>query len=446
MRKHLFIACLLLFSSFFTLAVHAQVDTRIAVNQSKNNNTFVVIISNENYKHEQKVPFANNDGEVFGVYCEKTLGIPASHIHRITDATRNDMNHEINWLAKVMDAYNGKAAAIVYYSGHGMPDEATKQSYLLPTDGYSTDVESGIALNSLYTKLGNMKSKFTLVFLDACFSGAERNGQMMASSRGVAIMPKEGNIKGNMVVFSAAQGQETAYPYTSEKHGMFTYYVLQKLQQTGGKVTLGDLSDYVIDNVRKQSIISNDKSQTPTVTASPSLPDWRNYELALVKAKSYINRNVASTTPATPSPSTTPIRPVTAPRNTPTTVPSSPKSSPQPSVTTVESEATQALNAQGKRAMREMDYGKARQCFMQSANKGSAEGYYQLGMLYSNSNYDGYNKDTALSYFLKAAQANHADAMFRAGLCYLGTDNESARMWFRRAVQHGNREAYKYLK
>lgn len=443
MRKHLFII-LLLATIICPMSAMAQVDTRIAVNQSKNNNAFVVIISNENYKHEQQVPFANNDGDVFGVYCEKTLGIPSNHIRRIKDATRNDINHEINWLRDVMNAYNGKAVAIVYYSGHGMPDESTKQSYLLPTDGYSTDVESGISLNSLYDKLGCMNSKFTLVFLDACFSGAERNGNMMASSRGVAIMPKEGAVKGNMVVFSAAQGQETAYPYTSEKHGMFTYYLLKKLQETGGKVTLGDLSDYVIDNVRKQSIISNDKSQTPTIAASPSLPDWRNFELAKVKAKRYVNR-VATTTPARPA--TTPAKPVTTPSTRPATPkPATPKPTPQPSVTTTESEATQALNAQGKRAMRELNYTKAKQCFTQSASKGSAEGYYQLGMLYSNGNYDGYNKDTALTYFLKAAQANHADAMFRAGLCYLGTDNDSARLWFRRAAQHGNREALKYLK
>lgn len=423
----------------------AQVDTRIAVNQSKNNNTFVVIVSNENYKHEQNVPFANNDGEVFGVYCEKTLGIPKDHIHRISDATRNDINHEINWLSKVMEAYNGKAGAIVYYSGHGMPDESSKQSYLLPVDGYSTDIESGISLNSLYEKLGNMKSRFTLVFLDACFSGAERNGQMMASSRGVAIMAEEGELKGNMVVFSAAQGQETAYPYTSEKHGLFTYYLLKELQATGGKVSLGDLSDYVIDNVRKQSIVSNSKSQTPTITASSSLPNWRSYELAAVKAKSYINRTVASATPATPStPSSTPNKPPVAATPKTTTTPSTTPTN--PSVTTVESEATKTLNAQGKRAMREMNYTKARQCFLQTAQQGSAEGNYQLGMLYSNSNYDGYNKDTALSYFLKAAQANHADAMFRAGLCYLGTDNATARMWFRKAVAHGNTEARKYLK
>ena len=62
-----------------TLMTQAQtdVDTRIAVNDRKDPNTFVVIISNENYKNEQPVPFALNDGSVFKQYCEKTLGIPA---------------------------------------------------------------------------------------------------------------------------------------------------------------------------------------------------------------------------------------------------------------------------------------------------------------------------------------------------------------------------------
>lgn len=432
MKKYAF----LLVSMFWLacpLMTRAQVDTRIPLNQSKNDNTFVVIISNENYKYEQSVPFANNDGDVFGVYCEKALGIPADHILRVSDATRNDINHEIDLLTQAMDAFDGQASAIVYYSGHGMPDEASGQAYLLPVDGYASDMESGISLNSLYDKLGNMQSRFTLVLLDACFSGAGRDGNMVVSARSVARLADEGEVKGNMVVFSAAQGTETAYPYSKQKHGMFTYYLLQKIQQTGGKVSLGELSDYVISNVRKQSIVSNHKSQTPTITASSSLPNWRKWELATVKAKTYVNRAVASTTPTTTTP-TTPTKPTTP--TTPT----------QPSVTTQESEATKALNEQGKRAMRALNYEKARQCFAQTASQGSAEGNYQLGMLYSNNNYDGYDKDTAISYFLKAAQSNHAEAMYRLGLMYLGTDNDKAQMWFKKAVQHGNKDAQKYLK
>jgi hypothetical protein len=116
-----------------------KVDTRIPVNTEVQDKTFVLVVSNENYKHEESVPFALNDGEVFAIYCEKTLGIPAKNIHRVPDATLNDMNHELEWLTQVVKAHDSQAQAIVYYSGHGMPDESSKEAYLLPVDGYSSD-------------------------------------------------------------------------------------------------------------------------------------------------------------------------------------------------------------------------------------------------------------------------------------------------------------------
>ena len=108
-----------------SVLVYAQsdVDTRIAVNDTKDYNTFVLIISNENYKYEQTVPFALNDGETFKLYCEKTLGIPEKNVRYSSDATLNDMRMLLQWLIKVMKAYEGDARAIVYYSGHGMPSE-----------------------------------------------------------------------------------------------------------------------------------------------------------------------------------------------------------------------------------------------------------------------------------------------------------------------------------
>ena len=53
-----------LFLCLGTTKAQSSVDTQIAVNDSKQDKTFVVIISNENYKHEEAVPFAKNDGEV----------------------------------------------------------------------------------------------------------------------------------------------------------------------------------------------------------------------------------------------------------------------------------------------------------------------------------------------------------------------------------------------
>ena len=125
-----------------------------------------------------------------------------------------------------------------------------------------------------------MNAKKVTVFMDACFSGSKREEGMLASARGVAIKAKTGQPTGKMVVFSAATSDETAYPNNDEGHGMFTYYLLKKLQETQGDVTLQDLGEYITTNVRQQSIVKNGKSQTPTITPSASLgTEWQSWKL-----------------------------------------------------------------------------------------------------------------------------------------------------------------------
>lgn len=258
----------------------ADVDNNIPQNNQNNENTFVVIIANENYQEVAKVPYTINDGEIFAEYCKKTLGIPETNISFVKDATANNMKREIRWLTQILNQYKGEGKAILYYAGHGIPDESTKDAFLLPIDGYGDDPESGYSLNDLYKTLNEAPSKSTLVFLDACFSGSQRGEGMLSSARGVAIKAKPADPIGNMVVFSAASGDETAYPYIEKEHGLFTYYFLKKLQESKGNVTLGELSDYISDQVGKKSIIINRKSQTPTVLPSSAVSSgWRNWKL-----------------------------------------------------------------------------------------------------------------------------------------------------------------------
>ena len=128
--------------------------------------------------------------------------------------------------------------------------------------------------------LGKMPAQSVMLFLDACFSGTKRGDQMLASARGVRIKAKRGEPTGKTIVFSAAMGDETAYPYNEQEHGMFTYYLLKKLKETRGDATLGELADYVTQSVRERSIVKNSKSQTPTVSASVDLlKSWRNIRL-----------------------------------------------------------------------------------------------------------------------------------------------------------------------
>ena len=259
----------------------SDVDTSLPHTESTNKTTFAIIIANEEYQKESKVDYALNDGKTFKTYCHQVLGLPEKNIHLVSNATLNNIIYELDWLSQVCKVYEGDASVIFYYAGHGIPNEKDGSAYLLPIDGIGKNMRTCLSTEELYKMLGTMPAKSVTVFMDACFSGAKRNGEMLTSARGVAIKAKsESPVGKNMVILSAAQGDETAYSYNEQQHGLFTYYLLKKLKSTGGQVSLGELSDYIKSQVTRFSIVENGKIQTPTVNASPALGDrWKQIKL-----------------------------------------------------------------------------------------------------------------------------------------------------------------------
>lgn len=261
----------------------SEIDSNIPTGiRTDNKNTFAVIISNEKYRRVANVDFAHNDGKVMRSYLSTTLGIPDDNIHFVPDATLNDMRAEIEWMQNVGKAYNGEASFVFYYSGHGMPDEATQAGHLLPVDGYASNPSTALAMSDLNKELAKAPSKLTLVLLDACFSGAMRDDNMLIAARGVKLKAKAGAIRsGNIVVMSASKDDETATKIDEEGHGLFTYFLLKKLRESKGNISLGELSQYVTTSVNRQSVVRNSKSQTPTVMTSPALAsNWSKINIS----------------------------------------------------------------------------------------------------------------------------------------------------------------------
>ena len=247
----------------------SDIDINIPVTYQKNENTFAVIIGNEDYANEIRVKYAKNDAKTFYEYSLKTLGIPKENIHYAENATFGKMLGEIDWLKSVAKAFEGKAKLMFYYAGHGMPDESSKSAYLLPVDGEASSLRTAIKVEELYASLSEYPVQQAAVFLDACFSGAARDG-MLASGRGVRIMPKADSPRGNLVIFTAVSGDETAHPYDEKQHGLFSYYLIKKLQETKGEISFLELSKFITTKVNQQSVVSG-KGQNPTVNVSPAV-------------------------------------------------------------------------------------------------------------------------------------------------------------------------------
>ncbi|MDE7142249.1 MAG: caspase family protein, partial [Muribaculaceae bacterium] len=242
---------------------------------------FAVIIGNQHYRGGvAEVEFANKDARVFAEYCKDALGIPESNVRLYTDATYGDMLGAMKDIAAIAAAYGGNIDVVFYYAGHGIPGESDRSAYLMPVDADGSMTEVCMPLDALYSKLAALDARSVLVFLDACFSGSQRGDGMLMAARGVQIKAKATQPRGRMVTFSAASGDQTAYPAKNEGHGIFTYYLLEKIKETRGEVTLGDLADHVITNVAQQSVVLNRKVQIPNVSASLEMADkWQQMKL-----------------------------------------------------------------------------------------------------------------------------------------------------------------------
>ena len=253
------------------LTAQSDVDKNIPQNPATNTNTVALIIANEDYAKVVDVAAALHDGEVFAKYCRETLGIPENQVFLYQNATYGETLSAINKLRNTVKALGNDVNVILYYAGHGVPDERTNDAYMMPVDADPMVMATAYPLKTLYKELGDMGADNVMVFMDACFSGANRGDGMLAEARGVVLVPKKAAPEGNMFVLSAASGNETALPYKEKNHGLFTYYLLKKLQESKGNVSLKDLSDYVSKEVLKTSSMTLNKPQNPTMTASGEL-------------------------------------------------------------------------------------------------------------------------------------------------------------------------------
>jgi hypothetical protein len=268
------------------VSLTADVDKNIPVFGRKYENRYALVIGNEDYSNfqaglgtETNVDFALNDAIVFRQYLVSAFGFEESQVKLITNATRSQIQRGIDWLTQLTSEENGEAEIVFYYSGHGLPDETSKEPYLIPVDVNGSNVTDGIGLGWLFDKLNQHPTIRTTIILDACFSGGARNQPLLAN-KGVRIKPSYDQPSGNTVVFSSSTGEESSSIYQDKQHGLFTYFLLKKLQETKGEITYKDLNDYLSSEVARQSIIVNSKKQTPTLNVSPQLGNqWESWKL-----------------------------------------------------------------------------------------------------------------------------------------------------------------------
>ena len=272
--------------NFQVASLSADVDKNIPFNAVKYPNRYALIIGNEDYtsrqaglENESNVEFAVSDAKLFKQYAVNTLGIDEKNTFLLLNATAGEMSRKIELVTQILTRLGENGELFFFYAGHGFPDEKSKIPHLIPVDVSASNLTSAIKLYWLYDKLAQTNAKCITIFLDACFTGGGRESGLLAS-RGMKVLPTEETISGNIIVFSASSGDQSALSYKEKSHGIFTYFLLKKIQETKGIVTYGQLNKYLQENVSLESLRVNGKAQDPRVNVSSNVQEiWPTLQI-----------------------------------------------------------------------------------------------------------------------------------------------------------------------
>ena len=264
----------------------AEVDKNIPVNFLKHPERLALVIGNEDYSSRQRdlgsesdVQYARNDARIFAEYAKQALGVKDENLFLLIDATSGEMEQNIELVSKLASRIGKESEIIFYYAGHGLPDQINQTPYLIPVDVSGSNLGAAIKLSDVYRNLSESGAGRITVFLDACFSGGGREAGLLAA-RAVKQKPKDEDLVGNMVIFSASTGEQSALPYREKQHGMFTYFLLKKLQDSGGDITYSDLGDYISRNVSIESLRINQQEQDPAIKVSTVVEGiWKEWKI-----------------------------------------------------------------------------------------------------------------------------------------------------------------------
>ena len=243
------------------------------INRSKPRDAVAIIIGIQNYKRVPRAEFANNDAREFNEYAIRALGIKPEKIKMLLDEEADEVNIVKafeNWLP--IQVNKDKTDVYVFYSGHGLPAPDGKSLYFLP---HGVDKEllsrTAVSQNEIVAALTAAKPKSVTMFIDACYSGQTRGGDVLvANAKPVALKADKNAYPANFTVITASANDQISSSSSDLKHGIFSFYLMKGMEgeadaNQDGKITLGEMQDYLSDKVTRQATTLGRKQNTQLV-------------------------------------------------------------------------------------------------------------------------------------------------------------------------------------
>jgi len=193
---------------------------------------WLFMIAVENYNETDTVIFAKNSAEAFRDTAQKTFGIDSQHTIALIDdkATSAAISIKLDYLLK--ELIKEGDTIYFYYSGHGVPDNKSSESFILPKDAIADYVakDDQFQLTRIYKRMTDSKAGKIVAFVDACFSGRTDAGQLFKGTAAGLIRTKKLTFdESKMAILTAAKDDQFANAYDDKGHRMFSYFVIKGL-------------------------------------------------------------------------------------------------------------------------------------------------------------------------------------------------------------------------
>ena len=269
-----------LLSLVLWLALPSTLRADPAASFADNSQSIAVRLGNKTYRQTEPVDFAHNDVDAMQAYLVQSLGYRPENVFVLRDGTLSEMTQMFGsqarpqagrlWRAVTPDASN----VFVYYSGHGVPDLASKEPFLLPSDGDPNSIESGYPLETLYRNLDIVKDKIgadrqVVVMLDACFTGESGRGEPLLAVSAPGFMPSTPDTGNGVVKLVATSGTAPANWDEEAQMGLFTSRFLMGAAglagQGDGPVEWSALQAWLTDTVSAVALRETGRSQIPEI-------------------------------------------------------------------------------------------------------------------------------------------------------------------------------------
>jgi hypothetical protein len=243
------------------------------IKRAASRDAVAIIIGIQNYKRVPKAEFANSDAKEFYEYAIRGLGIKPENIKLLVDEEADEVNIVKafrNWLP--LQVNKNKTDVYVFYSGHGLPSPDGQSLYFLP---HGVDEEllerTAVGQKEVVALLTASKPKSVTMFIDACYSGKARGGEtLLASAKPIALKTDTNVFPSNFTVITASANDQISSSSPELKHGIFSFYLMKGMEgdadaNKDGKITAGEMLEYLQDKVSRQAMSMSRKQDTQLV-------------------------------------------------------------------------------------------------------------------------------------------------------------------------------------